>query len=119
MRTGKLAFVAAPGTFVTLTVENDGIVWADSAGMIEGVVVDKTSGDPLPGVTVIVTSPAMKRTETAITDENGRYKVTGLPTGTYLVTFYYLDRTIERANVGATTRWNGQSPIDAGGCANT
>src|SRR5260221_1729511 len=85
MRIGKLALAAALGAFVVGTVDRDGIAWADTAGGIEGVVKDNASGDPLAGVTVIVTSPAMKRTETAITDENGRYKLTGLPTGTYHV----------------------------------
>src|SRR5438309_6893606 len=99
MRIGKLAFVTALGAFTAAAVDRDGRVWAESAGVIEGVVKDKASGDPVAGVTVVATSPAMKRTETAITDEQGRYKLAGLPTGTYLVTFYYADLSLEHAHV--------------------
>ena len=99
MRIEKLVLLAALGVFAAATVDGDGIVWADSTGVIEGLVKDKTSGQPLAGVTVIVTSPAMKQTETALTDDDGRYKLTGLPPGVYLVTFYYADLTSERANV--------------------
>jgi Ca-activated chloride channel family protein len=102
MKLGKLAFVAALGAVAAPVVDGGGVVWADSTGVIEGVVKDKTSGEPLAGVTVVVTSPALKQTQTAITDEQGRYKLVGLPTGTYLVSFYYLDVTIERTNVAVT-----------------
>jgi Ca-activated chloride channel family protein len=99
MRIGQLAFAAALGVLATTAVDTDTIVWADTAGVIEGVVKDKASGDPVAGVTVIVTSPALAQTQTAITDENGRYQIVGLPTGTYQVTFYYIDLSIERKNV--------------------
>ncbi len=102
MRIGQLALVAALGVFATAVVDGDRIVWADTAGVIEGVVKDKATGDPISGVTVIVTSPALKQTQTAITDEGGRYKLTGLPAGTYKVTFYYLDLTLERGQVVVT-----------------
>jgi hypothetical protein len=77
------------------------LVWAQNAttGAIQGVVSDGATGEKLAGVTVIVTSPALASTQTAITDENGFYKFTGLPPGEYLVTFYYLELTIERSGV--------------------
>jgi outer membrane receptor protein involved in Fe transport len=68
-------------------------------GAIQGVVADAKSGEKLPGVTVIVTSPALAQTQTAITDENGFYKITELPPGDYLVTFYYADITLERSGI--------------------
>ena len=107
MRIGKLAVIAAFGTFVTAQVDGDGIVWADSAGVIEGVVKDKASGEALAGVTVVATSSATDRVETAITDEGGRYKLV-LPSGTYQVTFYYFNNATEHTNIivtaGKTTR---------------
>ena len=51
------------------------------------------TGEPLAGVTVVATSPALSQTQTAITDEKGYYKIADLPPGNYLVTFYYADLT--------------------------
>jgi len=70
-----------------------------TTGAIQGVVVDEKTGEALPGVTVIVTSPSIAQTQTAITDEKGVYKVTDLPPGDYLVTFYYADITLERSGI--------------------
>jgi hypothetical protein len=67
-----------------------------TTGAIQGVVTDAESGDALPGVTVVATSTA-SAAQTAITDEKGAYKITDLSPGQYLVTFYYLDATIERS----------------------
>ena len=69
------------------------------AGAIIGKVVDSKTGQPLAGTTVIVTSPKLKETQTAITDDQGTYKLGGLPAGDYLVTFYYADMTLERSGV--------------------
>ena len=57
------------------------------------------NGGSLAGVTVIVTSPALGQSQTAITDEKGFYKVSDLPPGLFLVTFYYLDYTLEHPDV--------------------
>jgi len=70
-----------------------------ATGTITGVVTDKATGQPLPGVTVVATSPALKGSQAVITDEHGRYTIANLPAGTYLVTLYYADFTIERKGV--------------------
>jgi outer membrane receptor protein involved in Fe transport len=70
-----------------------------TTGAIQGVVTDSNTGEKLVGVTVIATSPALAQTQTAITDENGFYKITELPPGDYLVTFYYADITLERSGI--------------------
>jgi carboxypeptidase family protein len=45
-------------------------------------------GAPLPGVTVVATSPALiEKTRTAVTDENGRYRIEDLRPGVYTVRF--------------------------------
>src|SRR5690349_20302056 len=70
-----------------------------TTGAIQGIVTDKKNGDKLAGVTVVVTSPALSQTQNVITDENGFYKVTDLPPGVYLVTFYYADIQIQKSGV--------------------
>ncbi len=44
-------------------------------------------GNPLPGVTVTVSSPQMQGTRTAVTDVNGNYNFTAIPPGQYTVRF--------------------------------
>lgn len=84
-----LALLAAPRVHAQST----------TTGAIQGQVVDADTGDNLPGVTVVVTSPVLQGTQTAVSDENGIYKITGLPPGTYLVTFYINRLTIERPGI--------------------
>jgi hypothetical protein len=69
------------------------------AGEITGVVTDARSGEKLPGVTVIVTSPSLSGTQTAITDDSGVYRLAQLPPGKYQVAFYYADVTLERSGI--------------------
>ena len=57
------------------------------AGAIAGTVRD-TSGAVLPGVTVEAASPALiERVRTAVTDEQGQFRIVDLRTGMYTVTF--------------------------------
>jgi hypothetical protein len=72
-----LCFLAAvPGTAV-----------AQTAGpSLSGRVVDQT-GDALPGVSVQATSTDRRTSQTAVTDQNGRYTIAGLPAGQYNVIF--------------------------------
>jgi hypothetical protein len=60
---------------------------AQSDSSIAGLVRDTTAG-VLPGVTVEVSSAALiERTRSAVTDDQGQYKIVGLRPGTYTVTF--------------------------------
>jgi hypothetical protein len=65
-------------------------------GAIQGVVKDQT-GYALPGVTVIASSPS--QTQTAITDDNGFYKLSELPPDDYDVEFYFADIHIDRDHI--------------------
>jgi hypothetical protein len=51
-----------------------------------GVVTDE-QGTPLPGVTIEATSPKLLGKGTAVSDENGAYRIFALTPGIYKVTF--------------------------------
>ncbi|MGH9887056.1 MAG: carboxypeptidase-like regulatory domain-containing protein, partial [bacterium] len=70
-----------------------------TTGAIQGTISDDANGEPLVGVTIVVTSPVLQNAQTAISDEKGFYKIAELPPGNYLVTFYYAKLTIERSGV--------------------
>jgi len=69
-----------------------------TTGAIYGVLTDAQTGEPLPGVTVVVSSSGSV-SQSAITDDKGSYKINDLAPGEYLVTFYYLDAAVEHPNV--------------------
>jgi hypothetical protein len=69
-------------------------------GAIQGQVRDAETGEPLAGVTVVVTAPELVGSQTAITDERGFYAISALPASMrYLTTFYYGDTTVERRDI--------------------
>ena len=70
-----------------------------TTGAIQGIVKDKKTGEPLPGVTVVASGTKNQGAPTALTDERGFYKIDNLAPGPYLVTFYFADLTIERSGV--------------------
>lgn len=94
------------------------------------MVKDKT-GKSLAGVTVVATSPALQGTQAELTDDTGRYTISWLPPGVYLLTFYYSEIVLERKGIDVglsrqstvnqtidTTAKEGDSVIIGGGyCA--
>src|SRR5207247_2792759 len=63
------------------------VMQAQGTSRIAGVVKD-ASGGVLPGVTVEATSPVLiEKLRTAVTDDQGQYKIVDLLPGTYTVTF--------------------------------
>ena len=58
---------------------------AQTTGSLTGVVT--TGGNPLPGVSVTVSSPQLQGTRTAVTSEAGGYSFPALPPGSYTVRF--------------------------------
>src|ERR1044071_10334481 len=102
MTARHLVLAAALGSF--------GVGWLTAApaaaqstttGAIQGKVTDAETGEILAGVTIVVTSPVLQGTETAITDESGVYKIGDLPPGNYLVTFYINQLTVQRPDITA------------------
>jgi hypothetical protein len=61
---------------------------------IDGRVTDVRTREALTAVTVVATCDAPQATESAVTDERGRYEIEDLEPGTYNVTFYFGDITL-------------------------
>src|SRR5215475_10125921 len=63
------------------------LLYAQAGAALTGAVTDST-GAVLPGVTVEARSPALiEQVRSAVTDENGRYRIVDLRPGAYNVTF--------------------------------
>jgi len=83
-------------------------------GKISGQVVDRETGDPLPGANVIVQGTTLG----GATDVNGEYVILSVPAGTYSLRasfIGYRQVTIEnvQVNSGLTTTTNFQLPSEA------
>jgi hypothetical protein len=70
-----------------------------TTGAVQGTVKEESNGESLVGVTIVASSSALQGTQTAITDENGFYRITNLPPGDYIITFYYADLEVRRSGV--------------------
>jgi Ca-activated chloride channel homolog len=87
----------------TPAVEDAGIAPPPAAaGALRGIVTD-TSGSPLPGVTVTVTTAASSGTRAVITDADGHYTVAGLTPGRYRVRFELAGVTARVQDVDITS----------------
>jgi carboxypeptidase family protein len=60
---------------------------------IQGAIYE-LGGEPCIGATVVATSPALEGEQVVITDEEGLYKITGLPPGAYALIVYYNNERI-------------------------
>ncbi len=101
-----------------------------SFGEITGKVLDEQGG-VMPGVTVIVSGPAVMGEQTAVTNEHGAYRFAAVPSGIYKLTFQLggfasivrdgvvvavrstvtLDATMKLASVAETVNVTGESPV--------
>lgn len=90
--------------FVTLFVAV-GPAWAQSTGTVTGQVVDQR-GEPLPGANVLVQDTKIG----GATDENGRYRLEGVPTGEHAVEASFIGHTasdtVVTIQAGKTTTAN-------------
>ncbi|MBK9030916.1 MAG: TonB-dependent receptor [Myxococcales bacterium] len=100
MKTSKILLAVALGTSGALLAAGlatkDVRAQGSTSGAIQGRVTDSVGGGGLAGVTVVVTGSS---SQTAITEEDGSYRITDLRPGDYLVTFFFGDVTIERTNI--------------------
>jgi carboxypeptidase family protein len=76
-RLAVIALLVAVGTPIDAQVEQ---------GRLLGTVKD-AQGGVLPGMTITATSPALIGQRTAVTETDGRYLITTLPSGTYSLKF--------------------------------
>src|SRR6266511_3471447 len=98
-RIARAALVAPAAIALAALVLAPGVARAAVTGSIGGVVTDGATGKKLAGVTVTVTSPALQGEQTEFTDADGRWIITELPPGEYLVRFYFANLNIERPGV--------------------
>ncbi|HEX9161475.1 MAG TPA: TonB-dependent receptor [Thermoanaerobaculia bacterium] len=86
-----------------------------TTGGLTGTVT--SSGAPLPGATVTVTSPNLQGSRTAVTDTNGNYNFSALPPGDYTVRIELagLQSVTNRVKVGVTqtTRSDAELKVSA------
>ena len=69
---------------------------------LSGTVTDESQG-VMPGVTVTVSSPSLQGARDTVTDEQGKYRISPLPIGTYTVVFSLSGfRTVRREEVRLT-----------------
>ena len=66
-----------------------GYTWADTTGKIIGQIVDEL-GDPLPGANIEVTGSEIVGRTGATAGLDGRYEVSNLPAGRYVVKVTYV-----------------------------
>ena len=84
-----------------------GTLFAGNTGQVSGVITDDNSGEPLPGVNVMLEGTS----KGAISDINGAYVIIGVAPGTYTLKARYLGyheitRTNLAVDIDRTTRVN-------------
>ncbi|MBE9509438.1 MAG: carboxypeptidase-like regulatory domain-containing protein [Bacteroidetes bacterium] len=72
--------------FISLLIILPITLFAGTNGKIAGLVVDKSSGEPLPGVNVIIKGTLLG----AATDIDGSYFIVNIPVGTYSLEITYV-----------------------------
>ena len=84
---------------IFLGISSGALAQVEQTGSIKGTITDN-EGNPLPGVTVTVTSEALMGKQTYVTTERGDYRFPALPPGTYkLVAEMPGFKTVSRENV--------------------
>jgi len=74
-------------SFIVLTLLICAVtLFASETGEIRGMVLDE-EGEPLPGVSITAQSPRLQGLRTAVTNEEGIFKLPLLPVGVYSLTF--------------------------------
>lgn len=78
------------------------------AGTVAALALDKETGEPIAGATVVVTGPMINGARTEFTGGDGQVLIGELPPGSYIVSFYWSATTVRHTNVfveDAHTRW--------------
>jgi iron complex outermembrane recepter protein len=88
-----------------------GVAIAQGTSSITGVVTDGSTGKPVVGAVVVVTSPALEGEQTAVTEAGGKFTVPNLPAGDYTLAVQFEGyKPFERSDLalkeGTTLRAN-------------
>ncbi len=104
--------------FIVPLTQRTAYAQSATTGAVRGIIKDSKTGEALIGVTIVVTSPALQGTQSAVSDEHGLYFITSLPPGIYTISFYYADAQVNtkgvRVNANGTTTHNAAINTDAG-----
>jgi len=97
-----------------LTVDGRSSAGQATDASLTGTVTDESQG-VLPGVTVTATSSTLQGERATVTDEQGRYRISPLPIGTYTVVFELQGfRTTRREDVRLTAWFTGRIDVALG-----
>ncbi len=85
---------------------------AQNTSSITGVVTDASTGKPVVGAVVVVTSPAAEGEQTVVTEAGGKFTVPDLPAGSYTLSvqmdgykpFERADHRLARRGIGDDAR---------------
>ncbi len=96
---------------------------SSTTGSIEGVVIDQ-NGAAVRGATVTVTSPNLISSQTATTNDNGRYAIPNLPPGPYKISveasgFAKYEQDNVAVNLGRTSSGDAQLKLASVGATVT
>ncbi len=97
-RGGEMALVKRPAALAEVS--------AGDSGSVSGQVIDKATGAPIDGATVIVEGTRFSVT----TESGGRYRITDVPAGTYRLRARYIG--YEPGEISATVRVGGEAVLD-------
>src|SRR3990172_1806296 len=64
-------------------------ILAQTTGL-KGIILDKNSGEPLPGANVIISSESLAINTGTASSNNGEFHIANLPAGVYKVTVTYI-----------------------------
>src|SRR5262245_2390358 len=84
-------------SFTLVVGSSNAYAQSANTGALTGIVTDAANGGPLIGVTVVAQGPQGEQAD--LTDDTGRYNITGLQPGSYVVRMYYANVKVERTNV--------------------
>lgn len=89
--------------FIALALDQTGFSQSRETGAIIGTVTEQ-QGAPLPGVTVLLSSPSLMGTRTFLTESDGGFRFPALPPGIYTVRAELQGfKTVVRENIRLTT----------------
>jgi len=75
--------------------------WAsnDIKGSVSGTVIDKNLQEPLPYVTVAIQKKDGELLTGGVTDDNGNFKISNIPEGSYTVTAQFIGYKTNKTNI--------------------